>query len=151
MSDLPLEAWLIASFSQFAIDDGDKDGTSFEGIGKSGIELSCRLGLGLDLEPPCGNVLEGVSDGSKLDGSELNVESNTAVAVTDFIQLLGDLGNASNNGQHSADTANDFHPILVAVVESLARGLIQLIANPDESKRRRQNVNQAAMLFHFSS
>lgn len=122
MSDLSLEAWRVARFSQLAVDDGDEDGTSFEGIGEGGIELPGGLGVGMDFQAPCCNVLEGVSDGGKLDGGELDVEGNTAVAVSDLVQLLGELADAGNDGQHTADAADDFHPMLIGVKQGLARG-----------------------------
>lgn len=85
MVDFALNARFIAGFTQLAIDDGDKDGTSFNGVGEGSIELLGGLGLGLDLQPPCCNVFEGVPNRSKLDSSELNVESNATIAVSDFI------------------------------------------------------------------
>lgn len=117
MSDLSLEARDIASFSQLAVDDGDEDGTAFEGVGEGRIELLGGFGLGLHFQPPCRNVLEGVSNGGKLDGGELDVEGNTAVAVSDLVQLLGEFADAGNDGQHTADTADDFHPMLIGVMK----------------------------------
>lgn len=115
VSDLPLETWSIAGLAQLAVDDGDEDGTSFERVGEGGIELLGGLGLRLDLQPPFGDVFESVSDGGKLDGGELDVEGDAVVAVSDLVQLLGELGDAGDDCQHTADAADDFHPILVGL------------------------------------